>query len=145
MNKDEILEIIEYQFGKEVRKELEGLNFEIKKFKSRKIDILINNFAILHLNPKFFLFTIDKQFSKILRKCKKFYIKIDGRFLEDIKKTKNIIKQNIIDYSKDFRANDDIIILDENENLIGIAKAKLNSYEISNATYGIVAKVKKFI
>jgi len=145
MEKEEILDIIEYQFGKEVRKICENLDLKIKKGKSRKIEIYLKEKPFLFLNPKFFLFNISEEFAKILKECKKFYIKIDEKFLNDIKKTKNIIRKNVIDFSKDFKYGDDIIILDENENLIAIAKAKMNSFEIENSTYGIIAKIKKYI
>jgi len=145
MEKEEILDIIEYQFGKEVRKICENLDLKIKKGKSRKIEIYLEEKPFLFLNPKFFLFNISEEFAKILKEDKKLYIKINKNFLEDIKKTKNIIRKNVIEFSKDFRYGDDIIILDENENLIAIAKAKTNSFEIENSTYGIIAKIKKFI
>jgi len=145
MEKEEILDIIEYQFGKEVRKSCENLDLKIKKGKSRKIEIYLKEKPFLFLNPKFFLFNISEEFAKNLKENKKLYIKINKNFLEDIKKTKNIIRKNIIEFSKDFRYGDDVIILDENDNLIAIAKAKMNSFEIENSTYGIIAKIKKFI
>jgi len=145
MEKEEILDIIEYQFGKEVKEKCKNLDLKIKKGKSRKIEIFSEGEPFLFLNPKFFLFNFSEEFAKILKECKKFYIKIDKKFLEDIKKTKNIIRKNVVEFTKDFRYGDDIIILDENDNLIAIAKAKMNSFEIENSTYGIIAKIKKFI
>ncbi|MEM5830667.1 MAG: PUA domain-containing protein [Candidatus Aenigmatarchaeota archaeon] len=144
MNLEELLDIVEFQFGKEIRKRIENLDLKIKKFKSRKIEIYLNNNLLLSLNPKFFLFSINIEFAKILVETKKFYIKVKNEFINDIKKTKNIIRKNILEYSKDFRSGDDIIVIDENNNLIGIAKAKFNYNEIENSTYGLIAKIKKF-
>ncbi|MEO0203150.1 MAG: PUA domain-containing protein [candidate division WOR-3 bacterium] len=144
MNLEELLDIVEFQFGREIRKRIEILDLKIKKFKSRKIEIYLNNNLFLYLNPKFFLFSINIEFAKILVETKKFYIKVKNEFINDIKKTKNIIRKNILEYSKDFRNGDDIIVIDENNNLIGIAKAKFNYNEIENSTYGLIAKIKKF-
>ncbi|MFH7904010.1 MAG: PUA domain-containing protein, partial [Candidatus Aenigmatarchaeota archaeon] len=120
-------------------------DFEIKKSKSRRIEIIVNKKPILYLNPKFFLFNFGIEFGKLLKKYKKFYVKVSSEFLKDIRDKKNVIRKNVIEFSKDFRFGDDIIILDEKDNLIAIAKAKINSYEISNSNYGIVARIKKFI
>ncbi|MEM5806487.1 MAG: PUA domain-containing protein [Candidatus Aenigmatarchaeota archaeon] len=144
MNLEELLDIVEFQFGKEIRKRIENLDLKIKRFRSRKIEIYLNNNLFLYLNPKFFLFSINIEFAKILVETKKFYIKVKNEFINDIKKTKNIIRKNILEYSKDFRNGDDIIVIDENNNLIGIAKAKFNYSEIENSTYGLIAKIKKF-
>ncbi|MBU5682564.1 MAG: PUA domain-containing protein [Candidatus Aenigmatarchaeota archaeon] len=144
MNLEELLDIVEFQFGKEIRKRIENLDLKIKRFRSRKIEIYLNNNLFLYLNPKFFLFSINIEFAKILVETKKFYIKVKNEFINDIKKTKNIIRKNILEYSKDFRNGDDIIVIDENNNLIGIAKAKFNYNEIENSTYGLIAKIKKF-
>lgn len=147
MDKEDVLDIVEFQFGKEIRKEIEKLKDEIKikKFRSRKIEIYLGNELFLSLNPKFFLFSINYGFAKVLNEKKKFYIKIKKEFLNEIKRTKNIIRKNIIEFSDDFRFGDDIIIIDENDKLIAIAKAKFNSNEIKNSSYGIIAKIKKFI
>ncbi|MEM5820644.1 MAG: PUA domain-containing protein [Candidatus Aenigmatarchaeota archaeon] len=144
MNLEELLDIVEFQFGREIRKRIENLDLKIKRFRSRKIEIYLNNNLFLYLNPKFFLFSINIEFTKILVETKKFYIKVKNEFINDIKKTKNIIRKNILEYSKDFRSGDDIIVIDENNNLIGIAKAKFNYNEIENSTYGLIAKIKKF-
>ncbi|MEM5828204.1 MAG: PUA domain-containing protein [Candidatus Aenigmatarchaeota archaeon] len=145
MDKNDILEILEYQFGKDIKNEFEKHDFEIKKSKSRRIEIIVNKKPILYLNPKFFLFNFGIEFGKLLKKYKKFYVKVSSEFLKDIRDKKNVIRKNVIEFSKDFRFGDDIIILDEKDNLIAIAKAKINSYEISNSNYGIVARIKKFI
>jgi predicted RNA-binding protein len=127
-------DILEYQFGIKIDEEL-----EIKK-EGRKIYLYKNKRLLAVLNPRFGLFTIFKDFFEYLIKNGKF-IKVKSSDIDFIKKSKNIFKINVVEIGN-FEAYEDVAIIDEKNNLVGIGRTKISSKEFLNSKSGLVAKIR---
>jgi len=127
-------DILQYQFGIKIDEK-----FEIKK-EGKKVYLYKNGKLLAVLNPRFGLFTIFKDFCEYLIKNGKF-IRIKSNDIDFIKKSKNIFKINVIEIGK-FEAYDDVAIIDEKNNLVGIGRTKISSEEFLNSKKGLVAKFR---
>lgn len=133
-----IFDILEYQYPGISKFLNENIKIEKKK---RKILVYLNGKIILTLNPKFGLFIPSLEFAQFLKKIGK-YIEIKEEDIDFIKRSKNVFKINVKNFSENLEVFEDFALVSNNK-IVGIGKTKINFLEFSNSKRGLVAKIRK--
>jgi len=64
---------------------------------------------------------------------------------EFIAKGGNVFAKHVADVDEDIRANDEVIVVDEDDNLLATGKATLSSYEMLDFNRGVAVKTRQGI
>ncbi|UCC19437.1 MAG: pseudouridine synthase [Promethearchaeota archaeon] len=148
----QIKSISDYQFGKEVTdvlfESIKQIHFERSPKTSKIRYIYYNNDLWLILRPKngFFtltLFSAKKIISKLA--APKLRVIVLNEISEFIKKGRNVFCKHVVDIDEDLRPLDEIIVVNQDDELLGIGKLKIPVPYAKSFSIGVAVNLRKGI
>jgi predicted RNA-binding protein (TIGR00451 family) len=143
-----IRSIADYQFGKGLGKKLfsDTVQVSLSKRTGRIRHIFQNGtlLATLRAQDGYFSLTIAGA-KKLWKKMEipKYWVRIQNEAAPFVAEGKNVFSKHIIDADEDIRPHEEVIILDELENVIGVGKSRLNGKEMKAFKIGVGVKVRR--
>jgi len=145
-----IKSILNYQFGNKVgdkiiEKYSNVIKIEISKNTGRIRRIYINNILLGTIEPTTGFVILTKFGGEIIKEFleyPKYRIVISNEAKEFVKKGKSIFNKFVIDVDLNILPRDIVLIVDKEDNLLGIGEAVLSGLEIKQFNNGIAAKIK---
>ncbi|BDC19289.1 PUA domain-containing protein [Acidianus sp. HS-5] len=109
-------------------------------------NIIVNNelFLILRAQDNLFSLTLDS--AEKIKECSKsprFRIIIPFDIANFVKNSGNVFAKHVINVDRSLRAGDQVIVVDESDNIIGIGRLKLSAEEIIEYKRGVAVIVKE--
>ena len=148
----QIKSISDYQFGKEITdilfEDIEKIHFE-RSPKTKKIRYIYyksNLLLILRPTNGFFTFTLFTA-KKIISKTSapKLRVIVLNEISEFIKKGRNVFCKHVVDIDEDLRPLDEVIVVNQDDELLGIGKLKVPVPYVKSFSTGIAVNVRKGI
>jgi uncharacterized protein with predicted RNA binding PUA domain len=143
-------QIAEYQFNRQVADCLfSSKNFLIRIIKSTnriRYIYLEDKKSYLILRAQDNLFSLTLLSAEVIKECVKpigYRALVMDEVKEFISKGKNVFAKHILKVDKSLRPGDEVIIVDSNDNLLGIGKMKLSGEEILEYRRGVGIIVKR--
>ncbi|MFX1302809.1 MAG: PUA domain-containing protein [Promethearchaeota archaeon] len=148
----QIKAISDYQFGKEITDilfdDIEQIHFERSPNTHKIRYIYYKNNLLLTLRPTNGFFTLTLYSAqKLINKISppKLRIIVLNDISEFIKKGRNVFCKHVTDIDEDLRPLDEVIIVNQNDELLGIGKLKIPVSYVKSFSYGIAVNVRKGI
>lgn len=94
------------------------------------------------------LFSLTDTSGNIIKNCSSppsFRFILQSDVAEFIKEGKNAFCKFVVDADKNIRAGDEVLLVDENDNLIGIGRARVSGEEVKQYKRGLAVIVKRGI
>ncbi|MFX0021675.1 MAG: PUA domain-containing protein [Candidatus Hermodarchaeota archaeon] len=144
--------ISDYQFGKEITDilfdNIDQISFE-RSSKTNKIRyVFYNKHLLLILRPTNGFFTLTPfSAKKIIKNTKapKQRVIVLNEISEFIKKGRNVFCKHVVDIDDDLRPLDEVIVVNQDDDLLGIGKLKVPVSYINDFSVGIAVNVRKGI
>lgn len=144
--------ISDYQFGKEITDilfdDLEQISFE-RSAKTNKIKyVFYQNHLILTLRPTNGFFTLSLfSAKKIIENTlvPKLRVVVLNEISEFIKKGRNVFCKHVVDIDNTLRPLDEVIVVNQDDELLGIGKLKVPVPYIKDFSVGIAVNIRKGI
>ncbi|QGA55528.1 pseudouridine synthase [Sulfolobus sp. E5-1-F] len=141
----------EYQFDYNISRCLfpEDARFLIQRsLNTKKIRNVLTSEGELYLvlRAQDVLFSLTLLSGGVIKNCSKFpeYRVVIPKNLEEfIKNGRNVFSKHVIAVDKRIRAGDEVIVVNENDELIAIGKAKLSGEEMMEYKRGMAVHVKR--
>lgn len=111
--------------------------------KGRIRHVYVNGVRLLTLRPSDGLFTLSLEGGEIVRRASKpprFRVIVLGREARYIKGS--VLKPIVLDIDPEARPGDEILIVDENDNLVGVGKLRLPPILVKSLEKGEVVRVR---
>ncbi|MCY0850815.1 PUA domain-containing protein [Sulfuracidifex metallicus] len=142
--------IAEYQFGYDASKVLFSKNnfFIRRSINTQKIrEILTNSYELfLVLRAQTTLFSLTTiSASPLVEHFKKpkFRVIINNSVRDYVKVGQNVFCKHVIDVDPEIRSGDEVIIVDEEDKVIGVGRAKVSGLEMNLMKRGMAVNVKR--
>ncbi|MEM2895967.1 MAG: PUA domain-containing protein [Candidatus Bathyarchaeia archaeon] len=137
-----------YQFGKPIGDYLFSPNVTVihSKRTGRIRLIYKNDDLIATLRPTNGLLALTLHGAQvILQKTKppKLRVQVEDSVADFIKKGRNVFAKHIIGFDPKIHPNDEVIVVDQNDKLLGVGKAVLSGEEMIAFKSGIAVKIRK--
>ncbi|WP_338604772.1 PUA domain-containing protein [Sulfolobus tengchongensis] len=141
----------EYQFDYSVARCLfpDDHSFFIQRSLSTgKIRNILNNNRELYLvlRAQDVLYSLTLISGSVLKSCTKFpeyRVVVPNDIEEFIKNGRNVFAKHVIEVDRRIRAGDEVLVVNENDKLIAIGKAKLSGEEMMEYKRGMAVHVKR--
>ncbi|MFX1378511.1 MAG: PUA domain-containing protein [Promethearchaeota archaeon] len=142
--------ISDYQFGKDITDilfdDIDHIDFK-RSSNTKKIRYVFYNsnlLLILRPNNGFFTLTLFSA-NKILKKTKipKLRVIVLNEISEFIKKGRNVFCKHVVDIDGDLRPLDEVIVVNQNDELLGIGKLKVPVSYVKDFNVGIAVNIRK--
>ncbi|HIQ03653.1 MAG TPA: pseudouridine synthase [Desulfurococcales archaeon] len=143
--------IANYQFGCNVGKILIPDNvLLVKSPKTLRIRHVIdeNKQIIVTLKPTTFMYVLHLKGGLILHRnfsMPRFRVVIENRVKTFIIEGRSVFCKHVIDVDPNIKAGDEVILVDESDNFIGVGKAKLNAIEMLKFNRGEAVRTRHTI
>ncbi|MFX1327663.1 MAG: PUA domain-containing protein [Promethearchaeota archaeon] len=146
----QIKAISDYQFGKEITNilfdDINHIKFERSKNTNKIRYIYYNNNLLLTLRPTcgFFSLTLYSA-EKIIKSISppKLRVIVLGDISEFIKKGRNVFCKHVVDIDENLRPMDEVIVVNQDDELLGIGKLKIPVPYVKYFSSGIAVNVRK--
>jgi predicted RNA-binding protein (TIGR00451 family) len=142
--------ISDYQFGPKITdilfKNEDTINFQYSKNTGRIKHVLSDNDLILNFRPNIGLFTLTLNSALSIIKAipsPTLRAVVLNEISEFIKKGRNVFCKHIVDIDSDLRAFDEIVVVNQKGELLGIGKIMLPIPYIKSFTTGLAIKIRK--
>jgi len=146
--------VAEYQFDYNVAEclFLKGEDIYIQRSPSTKkiryIYVQNNNKLNLYLvlRAQDYLFSLTLLSANKIRICSnkpKFRVIISDEAKEFISRGYNVFAKHVIDVDRSLRAGDEVIVVDKNDELVGLGRLKISGEELLEYKRGIAVNIKK--
>jgi len=144
---EKIRSIANYQFGKNVGTDLfpEEVKILYSKSTGRIRFINLNGERLATLRPTDGLFSISIKAALVLNKKKetvKCFVNVRNDVSSFIVKGGDVFAVHILKANKEIRAQNEVIILDENNTVLAVGRALLSGLEMLVFTRGVAVKVR---
>jgi uncharacterized protein with predicted RNA binding PUA domain len=144
--------ISDYQFGREITNilfdDMDQISFE-RSPKTKKIRyVFYNKKLLLILRPTNGLFTLTLFSAKrIIKNIKapKLRVIVLNEISEFIKKGRNVFCKHVVAVDKELRPLDEVIVVNQDDELLGIGKLKLPVFYINDFSVGVAVNIRKGI
>jgi len=73
----------------------------------------------------------------------KFRVYVANEVRDYISQGYNVFSKHVVDIDEDIRAGDEVIVVDEDDNLLAVGRARLSAYEIMHFIRGEAVRVKE--
>jgi len=146
----QIKSISDYQFGKEITDilfdDIEQIHFERSPNTNKVRYIYYKSNLLLILRPTngFFtltLFSAKKLISKI--SAPKLRVMVLNDISEFIKKGRNVFCKHVVNIDEDLRPLDEVIVVNQDDELLGIGKLKVPVSYVKSFSIGIAVNIRK--
>ena len=149
-DQEKIIAIGDYQFGADAGNALFNGKIEIEKSKKTgKIrHIYSNNELIANMRASDSYFVLAKEGAKRLHRMMKFpknRVVVNKDSEPFVREGKSVFSKFVIECDVNLRANDEILIVNENDDLLGFGKSLLNHNEVMSFKTGQAIKTRKGI
>ncbi|MFX1256442.1 MAG: PUA domain-containing protein [Promethearchaeota archaeon] len=145
-----VLAISDYQFGKEITDILFDDIEKIRVIRSKNTNkiryVYYHNNLMLTLRPTNGFFTLSLfSAKKIIEKTlpPKLRIIVLNGISEFIKEGRNVFCKHVVDIDNNLRAMDEIIVVNQNDELLGIGRLKIPIIYVKSFKSGIAVNVRK--
>ncbi|UCD02096.1 MAG: pseudouridine synthase [Promethearchaeota archaeon] len=148
----QIKAVSDYQFGKGITdilfEDIEHIHFE-RSLNTNKIRyIYYKNNLLLTLRPTNGFFTLTLYSAKkIIEKISppKLRVIVLNDISEYIKKGRNVFCKHVIEIDKDLRPLDEVIVVNQDDELLGIGKLKIPVSYVKSFSHGVAVNIRKGI
>ncbi|MEM2341645.1 MAG: PUA domain-containing protein [Candidatus Bathyarchaeia archaeon] len=145
---EQIRKIADYQFGKGVGENLFPENVEIifSKRTGRIRYIYLDGKLLAALNPTTGLFTLTIEGAKRVFSSmnpKRSWVKISDEAVPFVESGGDVFAKHVIESDKNIRPEEEVIVIDREENVIGVGKAMLSGAEMMTFNRGIAVKIRR--
>ncbi|MHA1342179.1 MAG: PUA domain-containing protein [Promethearchaeota archaeon] len=148
-----ILDILEYQYGKavadifkEILSNISELKIQFSKKTNKIKQIIYRKNSILTYKPNVGRFSITLYGAYILHQKLEFpklRVVVVNSVFNFIKDGKSAFTKHIIDMDPELRIGDDVLIVDEEDHLLGVGKLLVPPLNYKGFSYGVAVDVKK--
>ncbi len=140
--------LADYQFGKSAGRALfpETCSFVVSPRTGKVRQILDGGVRIATIKPDSGMLSISIEGAKRLMKAFDFpeiRVVVDSRVDEFISKGKNVFARHVVDVDEKTRANDEVIVVNQNDRLLATGKAVLSAFEMMEFTRGVAVSVRQ--
>jgi uncharacterized protein with predicted RNA binding PUA domain len=148
----QIRAISDYQFGKKITdllfEEINQIHFERSPRTNKIRYIYHKNKLLLTLRPKNGYFTLTLYSAKRIienTSAPKMRVIVLNDISEFIKKGRNVFCKHVVDIDEDLRPLDEVIVVNQNDELLGIGKLKVPVSYIKSFKVGVAVDIRKGI
>jgi len=148
----QIKAVSDYQFGKEITDilfdDIEQIRFERSPNTYKIRYIYYKNNLLLTLRPTNGFFTLTLYSAqKLINKISppKLRVIVLNDISEFIKKGRNVFCKHVTDIDEDLRPLDEVIVVNQNDELLGIGKLKIPVSYVKSFSHGIAVNIRKGI
>jgi len=139
--------LADYQFGKNAGKALfpETCEFIISPKTGKIRQIVDNGIRIATVKPESGLLSISIEGARRLMRVFEFpklRVAVDPRVGEFIAVGRNVFAKHVLTVDSEIRANDEVIVVDTNDNLLATGKAVLSAIEMIEFSRGVAVSVR---
>ncbi len=140
--------IADYQFGKGAGKVLfpDDVELVISKATGKVRQIKHNGVRIATLKPDTGLFSLSIEGARRLKEAfeyPKLRVVVMNDVSEFVARGKNVFAKHVVDVDEEIRANDEVIIVNEDDELLATGRAKLSSFEMLAFDRGVAVEVRQ--
>ena len=137
-----------YQFGKNAGKALfsDKCEFVVSPKTGKIRQILENGVRIATIKADTGLLTISIEGARRLKEAFEYprlRVVVLRGVAEIISKGKNVFSRHVVDVDPNIRANDEVIVVDEDDRLLATGKAVLSAFEMLEFDRGVAVKVRQ--
>jgi uncharacterized protein with predicted RNA binding PUA domain len=148
----QIKAISDYQFGKEITDilfdDLNQITFERSPNTNKIRYVYYNNRLLLVLRPTNGFFTLSFFSANRIRektRIPKLRVIVLNDISEFIMKGRNVFCKHVVDIDENLRPLDEVIVVNQDDELLGIGKLKVPVSYVKSFTNGIAVKIRKGI
>jgi len=148
----QIKAISDYQFGKEITDvlfdDLERIHFERSPNTNKIRYIHYRSNLLLTLRPTNGFLTLSLFSAQILTKRirpPKLRVIVLNDISEFIKKGRNVFCKHVIDIDENLRPLDEVIVVNQDDELLGIGKLKIPVSYVKSFSHGVAVNIRKGI
>ncbi|MFX1501129.1 MAG: PUA domain-containing protein [Promethearchaeota archaeon] len=148
----QIRAISDYQFGKKITdilfKDIDQIHYERSPNTNKIRYIYHKNNLLLTLRPRTGFFTFTTYSAKRIVdniSPPKLRVIVLNEISEFIKKGRNVFCKHVVDIDEDLRPLDEVIVVNQNDELLGIGKLKVPAPYVKSFTVGIAVTIRKGI
>ncbi len=148
----QIKAVSDYQFGKEITDilfdDIKQIRFERSPNTYKIRYIYYKNNLLLTLRPTSGFFTLTLYSAqKLINKISppKLRVIVLNDISEFIKKGRNVFCKHVTDIDEDLRPLDEVIVVNQNDELLGIGKLKIPVSYVNSFSHGIAVNIRKGI
>jgi len=139
--------IANYQFGYPYGEKLipDDIIVSISPTTGRIRNVYYNNEIIVTLRPSDFFFSLHMLGGEILRKNSPkpmFRGVVRDDVVNFVSEGRDVFAKHVIEVDPEIRAGGEVIVVDKNDNLLAVGRAKLSSHEMLSFKRGIAVKVR---
>ncbi|RLI73257.1 pseudouridine synthase [Archaeoglobales archaeon] len=141
--------IADYQFGRGAGKALfpKTCKFVLSP-SSGRIRQIVDGVRIATMKADSGWFTLGIEGARRLHKAfeyPKLRVVVLNEVAEFIAKGKNVFAKHVVDVDKNIRANDEVIVVDEDDNLLATGKCVISACEILEMDRGVAVSIRQGI
>lgn len=138
----------DYQFGKGAGKALfpDTCTFVISPKTGKIRQVMDGGVRIATVKPDSGLLSISVEGAKRLKGAfpyPKLRVIVDRRVGEFIARGKNVFAKHVVEADESIRANDEVIVVDEDDELLATGKAVLSAFEMLEFERGVAVSVRQ--
>jgi archaeosine-15-forming tRNA-guanine transglycosylase len=147
---EKILQVLEYQFGKPVFKEIlidyNNIEIEYSKKTGKIKYIFYDGKRLLSYKPRVGMFSLSESSAHFLHKNSKkpdFRVSVLSEIEEYIREGKSVFSKHVLEIDKNLRIGNEVIVVNETDDLIGFGKLMIPSLLYSGKPTGVAVSVRK--
>lgn len=138
----------DYQFGEGAGKALfpESCEFIISPKTGKIRQVTDGGVRIATIKPDSGLLSISVEGARRLKELfpyPRLRVVVDSRVGEFIAKGKNVFAKHVVDVDNSIRANDEVIVVNESDELLATGKAVLSAFEMLEFERGVAVSVRQ--
>jgi uncharacterized protein with predicted RNA binding PUA domain len=143
-----IRSIADYQFGKGIGEKLfsENVKISLSKRTGRIRHIYLNGRLLATLRARDGYFSLTIAGGRRLwenMETPRYWVKLQNEAAPFVAEGKNAFAKHVIDADEEIRPHEEVLVIDERDNIIGIGKSKLTGLEMKAFKRGLAVKVRK--
>ncbi|MBE8539512.1 PUA domain-containing protein [Geoglobus acetivorans] len=140
--------LADYQFGRGAGKALfpESCQFIVSRKTGKIRQIMDDGRRIATIKPESGWLSISIEGARRLKDLLPYpqlRVVVDSRVAEFIAEGKNVFAKHVVDVDSTIRANDEVIVVDESDNLLATGKAVLSAFEMLEFQRGVAVDVRQ--
>lgn len=140
--------LADYQFGENAGRALfpDTCSFVISPKTGKVRQILDGDVRIATVKPESGMLSISIEGAKRLMKVFDFpelRVVVDSKVGEFIANGKSVFARHVVDVDSRIRANDEVIVVDQNDKLLATGKALLSAFEMIEFSRGVAVSVRQ--
>jgi len=139
--------IANYQFGYPYGEKLipDNITVSVSPTTGRIRNIYYGNEIIVTLRPLDFLFSLHMLGGEILRRNSPkpmFRVVVREDVVDFVSEGRDVFAKHVIEVDPEIRAGAEVIVVDRDDNLLAVGRAKLSSHEMLSFKRGIAVRVR---